>query len=85
MDFCITRVDENGGTLLRIDGQLSRDGIEELRRALEASAAPITLELSGLRSADEPALAMLSGLRANGVTLVGASQYLELRMQSRHP
>lgn len=82
MDFCITRLDEAGGTLLAIDGEMGRDGLGELRRVLDASREPITLNLGGLRLADEDVLAALRELEAGGVRLIGASQYLELRLRS---
>jgi hypothetical protein len=82
MGFRITRVDEAHGTRLRIEGQLGGDGLSELRRVWEGARHPVTLELAGLRSADEPALSMLRQLRAAGATIVGASQYLELRLRS---
>jgi hypothetical protein len=82
MEFCITRVDGEGGTRLRIDGQLGRDGLGELRRAWEDAKHPVTIELSGLCSADDSALALLRQLRVSGAALVGASQYLLLRLDS---
>jgi hypothetical protein len=83
MDFCITRLEEAGGTRLSIDGEMGRQGLGELRRVLAASRGPITLDLGGLRVADEDALAALRALEAEGVRLTGASQYLELRLRSR--
>jgi hypothetical protein len=82
MDFCITRVDDATGTLLRIDGRLGRDGIGELARACEAATRPLTIDLSGLRLANDAAIEALCGVEAAGAKLVGASPYLALRLES---
>ncbi|MGA7982441.1 MAG: STAS domain-containing protein [Chromatiaceae bacterium] len=81
MTFRITSTAVDGGTLLRIEGRLTRDGVAELVRACEGAARPLTIDLSELRLADEAAVAALAGLEKSGATLVGASQYLELRLK----
>jgi hypothetical protein len=80
MDFRITRIDDESGTLLRIDGWLGRHGLGELRRAHETTTMPITIDLSGLRLADDAALEALKRLESGGARLIGASRYLALRL-----
>jgi hypothetical protein len=80
MTFRLTSVAAEDGTLLRIDGQLTRDGLEELEHACRSAARPLTLDLAGLRMADDKMLEALVRLREAGARLVGASQFLELQL-----
>ncbi|MEA3276080.1 MAG: hypothetical protein U9Q81_12460 [Pseudomonadota bacterium] len=82
MTFRITRTVGENGTLLRVDGRLNRDGLGELERASETAIKPLTIDLAGLRFADDAALAALRRLEKAGARLIGASQYLELRLKS---
>lgn len=83
VDFCITPMAGKGGTVLRIDGRLGREGLAVLMRACEEADRPITLDLSDLRLADDAAVAALRRLESGGIRLVGASQYLALRLKAR--
>jgi hypothetical protein len=83
MAFRITSTGSDGcGTLLRVEGQLSLDGVAELVGVCEGSARPVTIDLSELRLPDQAVVAALGALEQAGATLVGASQYLELRLKS---
>jgi ABC-type transporter Mla MlaB component len=82
MAFRVTGTEGEGGGVLRIDGHLDRDSLAELECACEIAQRPITLDLSGLRLADEAALEALVRLERTGTRLIGASQYLELRLAS---
>ena len=83
MTFRITSAGRGGcGTLVLVEGQLSLDGVAELVRVYEGSARPVTIDLSELRLPDQAVVAALGGLEQAGATLVGASQYLELRLKS---
>ena len=83
MVFRITRVDDENGTLLRVDGQLSLEGLSELEHASEKASTPLTIDLTDLRLADEPSLEALRHLESGGAKLVGASQYLGAAAESR--
>jgi hypothetical protein len=82
MGFRVTCTEGEDGALLRIDGHLDRDSLAELEGACEIAQPPITLDISGLRLADEAALDSLVRLERAGASLIGASQYLELRLKS---
>jgi hypothetical protein len=80
MTFRITRIDDQRQTTLKVDGRLQADGLAEFERACGDPSARLTLDLRGLRQADEASLAMLRRLRAAGVTFEGLSSYLTLRL-----
>jgi hypothetical protein len=83
MTFRITSVGSGGcATLLLVEGQLDLDGVAELVGICEGSARPLTIDLCELRLPDQAVVAALGGLEQAGATLVGASQYLELRLKS---
>jgi len=83
MTFRITQVDGPAGTLLQVDGWLDADGLADLERACAGASGGLTLDLAGLRQADEPAVCFLRGLQAAGVGLAGLSPYLALRIAPR--
>jgi len=77
----ITRSDSPEGTVLRIDGALRAEALGELEASCDAPVPPLTLELEGLRSADEAGLALLRRLAAEGARLVGVSAYMALKLK----
>lgn len=83
MTFRITQVEGPDGTLLQVDGWLDADGLAALERACAGAAGALTLDLTGLKQADESALGFLRGLQAAGVKLAGLSPYLAMRMAPR--
>lgn len=80
MTFRITRREDAQGTRVKIDGRLEADGLAALVLACRDPAAGLTLDLAGLRQADEAALALLRRLAAVGARLVGCPPYLALRL-----
>jgi len=78
MTFRITSSTGDGGDRLQIAGELTREGLTELGRAVAASGRPLTLDRGELRQVDAGALAALADLEARGMRLVGVSQYLRL-------
>lgn len=85
MTFRITRVDDPRGTTLKVDGWLQADGLAEFERTCGDPSDRLTLDLRGLRQADEASLAVLRRLRAAGATFVGLSSYLTLRLGPAGP
>ena len=71
------------GVIVRVEGWLDADGAAELEGAVAGLAGRVSVELSGLRSADEAGLSSLRRLRAGGVALTGASPYLRLLLGRR--
>lgn len=65
---------------LRVEGRLTREDLPRFQEAcaslLEARTG-LRLDLSGLQFADRAAVATLQALRRRGVSLVGASGFLE--------
>lgn len=84
MTFRITRLDDPEQTILKVDGWLQAEGLadleRELERALENATARLTLDLSGLRLADEAAVELLRRLAAGGARLTNCPPYLALRI-----
>ena len=74
MTFRITRVDDPRRTILEVDG------LAEFEQACGDPSAGLTLDLRGLRHADEASLTSLRRLRAAGASFVGLSAYLTLRL-----
>lgn len=62
---------------LRIEGRITRDTVGELRNATAAiTAGRIEMDLLGVRFVDTTGAQTLRDLEANGVALVGGSQFL---------
>ncbi len=68
------------GTMLRVAGALSGAEVAELDACCRKAKLPVTLELEGVVSADEPGLVLLLSVAAAGATLVGTSPYLSMRL-----
>jgi hypothetical protein len=69
--------------VVRVEGWLDAAGAGELEGVVASLAGHVTLQLSGLKSADEAGLASLRRLWGRGVPLTGASPYLRLRLGRR--
>jgi hypothetical protein len=80
MTFRISLECHENKTLLRIDGDLCCDGLAEFNQIYKGSRAPLTIDLSGTKHLDQPALEMLRSLHRKGVNLIGVSPYLALRL-----
>lgn len=85
MTFRITRIDDQRRTILKLDGWLQADGLAEFERTCGDPSARLTLDLRGLRQADDASLAVLRRLRAAGVNFEGLSPYLNLRLGPAGP
>ena len=59
MSLRITRIEGNQGTLLRVDGRLEAESLNELEQACEEAQPPLTLNLEGLLWIDDRAAEML--------------------------
>lgn len=63
-------------TTIRIDGQLTSTGVDNLRGACESAKPLLRLDLSGLRSADSDGIRALQSLSEAGAELHGANPYI---------
>ncbi len=63
-------------TTIRIEGQLTRTSVPDLRAACESANKPLRLDLSGLRSADRDGIRALRSLSESGAELYRANPYV---------
>ncbi len=78
MRFRITKTTAEAVTTLKVDGELTREGVAELEKACASVDGPLDLDLSQLMKADAEAVQALKNLFASGARLVAASPYIEL-------
>lgn len=78
MTFRISIENQDHGTLLRIEGNVSGDGLSVLRKAWKSAISPLTVDLNGLLEVDKVILRELQLMEREGGNLVGASPYLKL-------
>ena len=76
MSVRISQTDDAGRLTVRIEGRLEAADAGALRDQFEDSVSTLTLDLSGLLSADEGALDILASLRAAGASVTGGSTYV---------
>jgi len=69
--------------VVRVEGWLDTDGAAELEGVVASLAGRVSVQLSGLKSADETGMSTLRDLRGRGVTLTGASPYFRLLLGRR--
>jgi len=79
----ITRNDSEEGTLLRIDGRLEGESLEEFERATQEARSPLTLNLEGVAWIDDRAVKALRRLMAGSAIVTGASPYVALQLQKK--
>lgn len=70
------QVSSDSEAVIRIDGRLTQDAAEELRRLMAVPDVGVTIDLSGLLSCDADGVKLLTLLRGQGCQLVGASLYI---------
>ena len=83
MSLRITRIEGDQGTLLRVDGRLEAESLNELEQACEEAQSPLTLNLEGLLWIDDRAAETLRRLMAGGTVVTGASPYVALRLKNK--
>jgi len=69
-------------TVLKVDGWLKADDVEELSRVSQSVQGATALDLSELHSADREGVAVLRELVSLGMEIRGASPYIELLLKS---
>ena len=83
MTLRITQVaTEKKGSLLRVDGRLVAESLNELEDACEEASTPLTLDFEGVLWIDDRAVEMLRHLMASGTVVTNASPYVALRLNS---
>jgi ABC-type transporter Mla MlaB component len=77
----ITTSSGETGTVLRIAGQLSNDGVQELERVCHHTEGLLILDLSELTKVDDSGLAALRELVARGAELAAVPPYIALLLE----
>ena len=82
MAFRITKTTAATITAIKIDGELTGEGVAELEKACASVDGPIALDLSDLKRADAEGVRALRNRLASGARLLAASPYIELLLKS---
>ena len=82
MQLRITKTTAGAVTTLKVDVELTREGVAELEKACESVDGPVDLDLSELMRADAEGVQALKKLFATGAQLLGASPYIKLLLES---
>ena len=70
-------------TVLKVDGHLKAEDVEELAGAYRSAQGAMSLDLSELHSADRAGVETLRELVSIGAEIRGASPYIELLMKTK--
>ncbi len=82
MRLRITKTTAGTVTTLKIDGELTGEGVAELEKECASVDGPVDLDLSQLVKADAEGVRALKKVLGSGARLVAASLYVELLMKS---
>jgi hypothetical protein len=83
MSIRVSVTPEPRWTVLKVDGWLNAEDIDELTRAFRSVRGATVLDLSDLQSADRPGVGVLRELISLGTEIRGASPYIELLLRSK--
>jgi ABC-type transporter Mla MlaB component len=79
----ISKTMDDRQTVLKVDGRLKADDVEELTRAYRSLEGATALDLSELQSADRAGVEILRDLVSMGVEIRRASPYIELLLKTK--
>ncbi len=82
MTFRITKTTAGTVTTLKIDGELTSEGVADLEKVCASVDGPVDLDLSQLIKADAEGVRALKNVLGSGARLVAASLYVELLIKS---
>ena len=86
--ICVTQFEEDNKSILRVEGWLQSEDVEELRRLTEAAGSEVALDLSELRMTSEKGIELLRLLSHRGIELLHMSPLIALLLrgnQENHP
>jgi len=83
MSIRVETTSDTYGTVLKVDGRLTSEDVDELARAFRSAQTTTALDLSDLQSADPAGLELLREIIALGAEVRGASPYIELLLKSQ--
>ena len=78
MGLYIAQTTDGSTTIIKVDGRLEGEGVEELNRVCRDLVPPFVLELTHLQQADTAGLQLINTLADAGVDLRGVSPYIAL-------
>ena len=78
MGLYISQTTDGSTTIIKVDGRLVGEGVEELKRVCRDLVPPFVLELTDLQQADAAGLQLINCLADAGGELRGASPYIAL-------
>ena len=81
MSVRISLVNRSGSLTVQVEGRLQGADADLLKDQFATSASALTLDLSGLLSADDDAVGVLVALEAAGADLTGASTYVRYLLE----
>lgn len=83
MAIRISKTFNDRKTVLKVDGRLKAEDIDELTRAYQSVQGAMALDLRELQSADREGVAILRELVSLGVEIYGATPYIDLLMKTK--
>ena len=85
MALRVTVVEAADLTVIRVDGRLADEGVEELEVACFRAKRPTVLDLTNLVTADDSGVLLLRRLVGEGLHLLGASPYAAILLNAESP
>jgi anti-anti-sigma regulatory factor len=76
LTFRISSASGEDETIIRLEGRLSANRVENLKKEIQGASGNVLLDLTDLRSADAEGVMALRSFAAEGAKLVGASPYI---------
>jgi ABC-type transporter Mla MlaB component len=83
MSIHVSTLVEPMQTVIKVDGRLKSEDLDELTKTVQAVHGRTALDLSDLQSADRAGLDLLRELIALGAEVRAASPYIELLLQTK--
>ena len=83
MTIRIKTTSDTYGTVLKVDGRLRSEDVDELANSFRSVQGATALDLSELLSADRAGVEILRELISLGAEVRGASQYIELLLKTK--
>jgi ABC-type transporter Mla MlaB component len=83
MSIRASRTSEAEQMVLRIDGRLTSEDVDELAKLYGAEGSPNVIDLSDLQSADSDGVRLLLDFVSRGAQIRDASPYIELLLRSQ--
>jgi ABC-type transporter Mla MlaB component len=81
MSVRITTITERTQTVLKVDGRLERDDVDELMRLVQGLDGPAALDLAELQTVDREALVLLREILSLDIEIRAVSPYVKLLLE----